>query len=170
MSECFCVLIRAVDNKPVASFPPFLPHYEKKNSRVWFRDYIICTEASLVPSFPSLAERRSESGPSIFSHIGEDRIKRMVEKILRFMSTRSTPTKSTPTRSTSHKINSHEVNSLQINSQVVNERTIGVKRYTTSLKCPTYNLEINHALSHLQRIVHFKEMHHFKHNLVINQC
>ena len=37
---------------------------------------------SLVPSFPSLAERGSESGPSIFSHIGEDRIKGMVEKIL----------------------------------------------------------------------------------------
>ena len=71
-----------VDNKPVASFPPFLPHHEKKNSRVWFRDYIICTQGSLVPSFPSLAERRSESGPSIFSHIGEDGIKRMVEKIL----------------------------------------------------------------------------------------
>ena len=35
-----------------------------------------------MPSFPSLAECRSESGPSIFSHIGEDRIKRMVEKIL----------------------------------------------------------------------------------------
>ena len=35
-----------------------------------------------MPSFPSLAERRSESGPSIFSHIGEDRIERMVEKIL----------------------------------------------------------------------------------------
>ena len=38
------------------------------------------------------------------------------------------------------------------------------------MKYPTYNLEINHALSHLQRIVHFKEMHHLKHNLVINQC
>ena len=35
-----------------------------------------------MPSFPLLAERRSESGPSIFSHIGEDRIKWMVEKIL----------------------------------------------------------------------------------------
>ena len=35
-----------------------------------------------MPRFPSLAERGSESGPSIFSHIGEDRIKGMVEKIL----------------------------------------------------------------------------------------
>ena len=35
-----------------------------------------------MPSFPSLAECRSESGPSTFSHIGEDRIERMEEKIL----------------------------------------------------------------------------------------
>ena len=92
------------------------------------------------------------------------------------------PTRSTPTRSTSHEINFRKVNSHQINTNIWWERNVtvfesmwGQEVYhfievSTSKKCTTSNITYYQSLSHLQLIVHFKEMHYFKHNLVINHC
>ena len=105
------------------------------------------------------------------------------------------PTRSTPTRSTSHDINFHEVNSHQINfprhqlprhqlprGQLPPDQlpttstptTSTPMRSTPTRSTPNKSYEMWQCLSQhgvsLQRIVHFKEMHHFKHYLVINHC
>ena len=101
----------------------------------------------------------------------------------RLTPTKSTPTRSTPTRSTSHNINSHDINSHEVNSHQINFPRHQLPRHQLPwgqlppdqllikvMKCDSVWVNVGSRGVSLQRIVHFKEMHHFKHYLVINHC